>query len=59
MFIFYFLKNLQGKWDSLGSTGSVFENLSTVALNSVPIPSGLKREAIGEILFNIDIENFR
>jgi type I restriction enzyme S subunit len=54
MFIFYFLKNLQGKWDSLGSTGSVFENLSTVALNNVELPSGLKREAIGEILFNID-----
>lgn len=54
MFIFYFLKNLQGKWDSLGSTGSVFENLSTVALNNVALPSGLKREAIGELLFNID-----
>ena len=54
MFIFYFLKNLQGKWDSLGSTGSVFENLSTVALNNVDLPSGLKREEIGEILFNID-----
>ena len=54
MFIFYFLKNLQGKWDSLGSTGSVFDNLSTVALNRVEIPSGLKREAIGEILFSID-----
>jgi type I restriction enzyme S subunit len=54
MFIFYFLKNLKGKWDSLGSTGSVFENLSTVALNNVDLPSGLKREEIGEILFNID-----
>jgi type I restriction enzyme S subunit len=54
MFIFYFLKNLQGKWDSLGSTGSVFENLSTNALSSVDLPSGLNREAIGKILFNID-----
>jgi type I restriction enzyme S subunit len=54
LFIFYFLKSLQGKWDSLGSTGSVFENLSTVALNRVAIPDGLRREAIGEILFNID-----
>ena len=54
LFIFYFLKNLKGKWDSLGSTGSVFENLSTVALNNVNIPVGLNREAIGEILFNID-----
>jgi type I restriction enzyme S subunit len=53
-FIFYFLKNLQGKWDSLGSTGSVFENLSTIALNNVDIPAGLSREAIGEILFNLD-----
>ena len=56
MFIFYFLKNLQGRWDSLGSTGSVFENLSTNALNSVDLPSELNREAIGEILFNIDIK---
>jgi type I restriction enzyme S subunit len=54
LFIFYFLKNLKGEWDSLGSTGSVFENLSTVALNNVNIPVGLNREAIGEILFNID-----
>jgi type I restriction enzyme, S subunit len=53
-FIFYFLKNLQGKWDSLGSTGSVFENLSTIALNNVDVPAGLSREAIGEILFNLD-----
>lgn len=54
LFVFYFLKNLKGEWDSLGSTGSVFENLSTIALNNVKIPGGLKREAIGEILFNID-----
>jgi len=54
MFIFYFLKNLQGKWDSLGSTGSVFENLSTAALNNVEIPIGLEREVIGDILFNLD-----
>lgn len=54
MFLFYFLKNLQGKWDSLGSTGSVFENLSTTALNNVEIPIGLEREVIGDILFNLD-----
>jgi len=54
LFIFYFLKGLQGKWDSMGSTGSVFENLSTVALNNVDIPSGIRREVIGEILFTID-----
>jgi type I restriction enzyme S subunit len=54
IFLFYFLKSLQGKWDSLGSTGSVFENLSTVALNNVEIPAGLKRVAIGEILFKLD-----
>ena len=54
IFLFYFLKSLQGKWDSLGSTGSVFENLSTVALNNVEIPVGLKRVAIGEILFKLD-----
>jgi type I restriction enzyme S subunit len=53
-FIFYFLKNLKGEWSSLGSTGSVFENLSTVALNNVDIPDGLNREAIGEVLFNLD-----
>jgi len=53
-YIFYFLKNLQGKWDSLGSTGSVFENLSTIALNSVELPTVNNREMIGEILFNLD-----
>ena len=54
MFLFYFLKNLQGKWDLLGSTGSVFENLSTTALNNVEIPIGLEREVIGDVLFNLD-----
>lgn len=53
-YIFYFLKNLKGEWSSLGSTGSVFENLSTVALKNVDIPDGLNREAIGEVLFNLD-----
>ena len=54
MYIFYFLKNLQGRWDSLGSTGSVFENLSTVALNSLRIPKVINRAAIGNVLLNLD-----
>jgi type I restriction enzyme S subunit len=54
MYIFYFLKNLQGRWDSLGSTGSVFENLSTVALNSLKIPKDINRAAVGDVLFNLD-----
>lgn len=53
-FIFYFLKWLEGRWDSLGSTGSVFENLSVSALSSVEIPKVEHRETIGRVLFQID-----
>ena len=54
-FLFYFLKSLRGRWDALGSTGSVFENLSSAALRSVEVPSGLARWEIGEILHNLDL----
>jgi type I restriction enzyme S subunit len=53
-FIFYLLKWLEGRWDSLGSTGSVFENLSVSALSAVEIPKVEHREEIGRVLFQID-----
>lgn len=53
-FVFYLLKWLEGRWDSLGSTGSVFENLSVSALSSVEIPKVEHRETIGRVLFQID-----
>lgn len=53
-FIFYLLKWLEGRWDSLGSTGSVFENLSVAALSAVEIPKVENRETIGRVLFQID-----
>jgi restriction endonuclease S subunit len=53
-FIFYLLKWLQGRWDSLGSTGSVFENLSVSALSAVEIPKVGHREEIGRALFQLD-----
>ncbi len=53
-FVFYLLKWLEGRWDSLGSTGSVFENLSVSALSSVEIPKVEYRETVGRVLFQID-----
>jgi len=53
-FIFYLLKWLEGRWDSLGSTGSIFENLSVSALSCVEIPKVEHRESIGRVLFQID-----
>ena len=53
-FIFYLLKWLEGRWDSLGSTGSVFENLSVSALSAVEIPKVEHRELIGRVLFQLD-----
>lgn len=55
-FLFYFLKNLQGKWDSLGSTGSVFENLSASTLREISVPIGLHKKQIGDVLLNIDLK---
>ena len=55
-FLFYFLRYLEGKWDSLGSTGSVFENLSASVLRSVAIPESLQRAKIGEVLYNLDLK---
>jgi type I restriction enzyme S subunit len=55
-FLFYFLKNLQGKWDSLGSTGSVFENLSASTLREISVPGGLHKKQIGDVLLNIDLK---
>lgn len=53
-FIFYLLKWLERRWDSLGSTGSVFENLSVSALSAVEIPKVEHREEIGRALFQLD-----
>jgi type I restriction enzyme S subunit len=55
-FLFYFLKNLQGKWNSLGSTGSVFENLSASTLRDISVPAGLHKRQIGDVLLNIDLK---
>jgi type I restriction enzyme S subunit len=55
-FLFYFLKNLEGKWDSLGSTGSVFENLSASTLREISVPGGLHKKQIGDVLLNIDLK---
>jgi restriction endonuclease S subunit len=55
-FLFYFLKNLQGKWDSLGSTGSVFENLSASTLREISVPEGLHKRQVGDVLLNIDLK---
>lgn len=55
-FLFYFLRYLEGKWDSLGSTGSIFENLSASVLRSVEIPEILNRAEIGEVLYNLDLK---
>lgn len=53
-FLFYYLKSLQGKWNSLGSTGSVFENLSALTLKSIQVPTELPMKLIGQILMNLD-----
>lgn len=55
-FLFYFLRYLEGKWDSLGSTGSIFENLSASVLRSVEIPENLNRAKIGEVLYDLDLK---
>jgi type I restriction enzyme S subunit len=55
-FLFYFLKNLQGKWDSLGSSGSVFENLSAATLRGIQVPKNVAKKSIGDILWNLDLK---
>lgn len=55
-FLLYFLRYLEGRWDSLGSTGSIFENLSASVLRSVEIPEILNRAKIGEVLYNLDLK---
>jgi type I restriction enzyme S subunit len=55
-FLFYYLKNLEGKWDSLGSTGSVFENLSAATLREISVPGGLHKKQIGDVLLNLDLK---
>jgi type I restriction enzyme S subunit len=55
-FLFYFLRYLEGKWDALGSTGSIFENLSASVLRSVEIPENLNRPKIGEVLYDLDLK---
>lgn len=55
-FLFYFLKSLRGRWDSLGSTGSVFENLSVASLRQLEVPTHLPLRSIGEVLMNFDLK---
>ena len=55
-FLFYFLRYLEGKWDALGSTGSIFENLSASVLRAVEIPENLDRPKIGEVLYDLDLK---
>jgi type I restriction enzyme S subunit len=53
-FLFYYLKWLQGRWDSLGSSGSVFDNLSVASLKSIEVPRFEGSAAAGSALFSLD-----
>ena len=53
-FLFYVLRGMEGKWGTHGTTGSVFESLSTAGLKELPVPVIKASKIVGAILASLD-----